>query len=276
MRKSLFVLRNSLLAHILTYDSRQEYRERLDRGWPHCKGGPAYALFVALIRHNFGIQRWPGHEDRNLCVGQCNDLTMTRELFLNISYEDFKSAANELLELYMHTQSVLKETYGNDPVPLVRGIRYQATGDQIITGYAGAIVAAWRSAKANGENTVTIEMDTANSWSSGKQPYSGYAGVTLRLQVPQADIVFNSNTLDNIEGGEWIVINRHPCGLVKFTIEDIEVERWLENANPEIQSHKSQDQRFPYVPQPLYSHVNIPKSPHSVFSRLINRYRQRF
>lgn len=182
--------------------------------------GLGYALLCYFTSGALGIRRLPFFEDRIYVEesSQSSSVLKAKPLLAQLNPQRIDGIQAELKALYEFVQTDLKYR-GLRTVTLSRGIRFDDEG------YSSTLVRLKLAAEMVGETHIEFDMDLLSSFSSG-----GYPGiVTLEMEFPIEDVLYHSGivrkassgSLDPVEGGEWVVINRALNGVVQIAVKDI-------------------------------------------------------
>lgn len=200
--------------------------------WPHSKALGA-AVLTWLVQQALNVHRLPFMEDRLLA--ERGNHVAPEEVHALISLLTPEVVAHSVLELrllYAHVQTEL-QAKNVSQVALRRGVHDQGglhihriDADSGTRGYAGELVDRRAKAAASGAQEIAVEMDTLNSWSDDGG--YGHHPVQLHKVFDIEDVLFCSALIagrdTDLESGEWVMINRSPTGIVKFRLEDVEVD----------------------------------------------------
>lgn len=225
-----FHLQDPLLRALILNDQPSPGVDFKINSWVHGKEEGA-VLLTWFVKRAFNLHRLPYHEDRLLSgVRVGKELKQIQQLLCTLTSQRIESITEELRNLHIHTQTCLAAK-GILHVQLSRGvddftsdIHFNHVDSPQLRGQAGQIVKLKLAAEMLGKSTVQFEMDTLNSWGDDR----GYEGllVLLHRSVAAEDVLYCSTLLaassSSSESGEWVVINRHPAGLVEFDVGDIE------------------------------------------------------
>lgn len=245
-----YKIEDDLLRQLLTYEGTSSALGQI-RGYPYSKANPQYGFLITLARLAFGLYRLPGFEDRMLCHVDLE----SREVFASVDPAQIEKSVDALKRMYQHGQAALRAQFPTGRAKLVRGIRVLNHWTAENTEeYAAGIYDAVKLATARGDPTVRLEMDTINSFSATAESYPGYAGIDLHLEVPIEDILTNSNIIDETEGGDWLVLNRSPTGLVEIPVENIRPAPWV--ASVMMDRAPPRDDK----PRTIYVQTHTPRS----------------
>ncbi|MCF8203435.1 MAG: hypothetical protein K9J82_00045 [Methylotenera sp.] len=225
-----FQLKDPLLRALILADQPSPGGDRELKSWVWGKALGA-VLLTWFAKRALDLYRLPYHEDRLLSdyLGS-EERAHLQQLVDTLTPLRIDAIAHELRELHAHTQTCLAAK-GLTHVQLRRGVRDETFGQlpgfygaPELQGQAGQIVKLKLAAEMLGHGTVQFEMDTLNSW--GDDGGYGHFPVHLHRRVAAADVLYCSTLLAaesrSAESGEWVVINRHPAGLVEFDVGDIE------------------------------------------------------
>jgi hypothetical protein len=174
------------------------------------KMSQGHLYLLMLVRRLFGVFRYPGYEDRLL--GNRGIVTRAQAFYEQLTLETLDASCAELKRVYTYTQTYLAQRFPTGRIRLARAIR-QPQASEI-----GALV---RTAKLSGEATITLQMDTLNSFTSELGAYSSHDSAYLVTEsIPLEDVLYCSHTVKGTEPGEFLVLNRSPLGLVTWAADE--------------------------------------------------------
>lgn len=181
-----------------------------------CNNTFSRTYFTFLLRHHFGIERFPGFCEP---IASCTD-SIDAQRIAAITPSDIKGHLSELSTLYNHTQDQLRSVFKSPTLRLYRGLQ----------GYTAklAIMAVERSVAA-GRKTAPIIANTYDCYTAWHHGYTDYeCAVSLSVEVPIEDIVFCPFTIAGLGhiGKEFIVINRNHLGVIDLPLSCIAMSRF--------------------------------------------------
>ncbi|MGO4317818.1 hypothetical protein [Agrobacterium sp. MCAB5] len=227
MQDRLFRIEDDLLYACITYGDGLASRPVEGFTWTK---GMGYAFLTFFVQRALHVYRFPFFPDRVFEHSPSKDKEkVIVEIVKTLTPQRIDAISDELLRLYEHTQSLLrdKSIHIVHLKRMVREIRDHPTAGE---SYAQTIMRLKRAAQAAGKETIAFELDVINSWGDD----GGYPHYPIMIQriIPTADILYFSNMIASrevgtyadrfaVEPGEWVVLNRSPTGLVDFAVNDI-------------------------------------------------------
>ncbi|CAG9203844.1 hypothetical protein [Burkholderia vietnamiensis] len=198
-------------------------------------------LTFAAQRH-FHVARLPTHPERYADFG-LDRFKEFAEALEQTTVEEWDRLADDLGNVYEKIQEKLEHAYPDGFVPLIRHIHFQDREEFVlfrpgsehflfnrndvtrrevdVSKYGGLVALAALKAQAEKESALAFETDIITGWAL--EPNSTYGSVQIRRRVPIRDVLLAEPFMATgaIEGGEWLVMNRAPSGLMTVDPEDI-------------------------------------------------------
>ncbi|MGG6158244.1 hypothetical protein [Pantoea allii] len=243
--KSKHCMKNDILAACIGYRSKSEEYGYI-RGFSEEKGN-GYAILLWFYSKLFGDLKLPVNNDRNYFIHK-EDVDKTIKSLNELQLNEVMS---ELKEIYNGTQKALRDV-GVSHINLRREI---APGQIRIMGwssakispfgifemdYSGMLMLCKASAEVIGRKTIPVFMDVINSFTDTNDK-GGYGSISLELSIPTEDVLYSHLNFrtDEIEGEEWVILNRSPTGMVELPVSSIviidkEVESFYKNCYSNI------------------------------------------
>ncbi|WP_024850130.1 hypothetical protein [Hydrogenovibrio kuenenii] len=218
-----FRIENELLYQCIAHPidvNNSIFKSNSFHSYTSTKNGLGYVFLAFIVRQALGFHRYPFLEDRILSdwrYGQFKDAFYTA---LDILDRQYQAIIDETLELYSFTQDILQQS-GLSHVTISRAIKDKSHSYL----YASHVARLCHEALNKGDNYIHVEMDILNGFASD----TTYPGLLITPSVPIADILCFANIIGSandpkvktMEHNEWIVINRHPKGIVKIPLDAI-------------------------------------------------------
>lgn len=200
--------------------------DRLLRNWqfnakPHQERARELTLLSLIY---FKIFRFPSYEDRvlkSITRGECDSFLKNKNNLL----KDFKS-------MYLETQSRLKRKYPNNKSLLLsrRICKFDGNDSKPLWNSGFDPIDFSKKMQKKSENHVLISMDILNDWAVSAS--GAYGVIKLKKEILLEDIIY-FNSADDFEGplesDDYIVLNRNPKGIVKFSLKNISYDQDLIN-----------------------------------------------
>lgn len=238
-----FEIHDDLLYACITYGDGLE--QPSVKGFTVSKGGHGYPLLAFFASRALDLYRLPFCPDRTYEWPPSISDRAGHELqaaLSELSPSRVESICAELKSLYEHTQRMLRDA-GMASVRLKRNITDVTGGStRQKAGYAELLFKLKEACVILGRESLRFEMDILNSY--GDDGGYSHHPVALRHEIPAEDILYCSNfirsrennlygqSLDAVEDGEWVVINRATTGVVELPTTAIELntkdwqDRW--------------------------------------------------
>lgn len=181
-----------------------------------------YVILSYLAEKALDFRRLPFCIDRVEHWAYSQEEEIRRRIREQLTEEKINFAVAELRQIYLHTQSKLKEK-GVEKILLTRQLKRNSCGmrDGRSSGYAENLIKIKDAADLLNLDFIEFEMDTLNSFGSN-ECYLHWADVTIQHEYEIQDILycadlvsFKGNKNFN-ESGEWLVLNRSPTGMVRI------------------------------------------------------------
>ena len=142
--------------------------------------------------------------------------------FRNVSEGTIKKSLEELDRLYKVTQEWLKDqatceryNINNGQIRLYRGLRNK---EDIVRLYHSYQKAKNKKIKRFVIYTnIFISFSFSNGWSY----VDHYLPVSIRSAIDTKNILLVGNLIEDMEYGEWIVVNTHPMGELELSVDDV-------------------------------------------------------
>lgn len=85
--------------------------------------------------------------------------------------------------------------------------------------YGSLLMLYKASANILGYEKIPVHMDVLNSFTDANDR-GGYGSISLNFNIPIEDVMYSYLTLpsDQMEGEEWIVINRSTTGIIELPV----------------------------------------------------------
>lgn len=203
--------------------------------WNHGTGQLAHLFLIFLVRLEFDLQRIPGFGDRMYTDYELR--SDANEFFAKLTDEDIANSRHALREIYLHTQSFLKnqqesKRIHNGSVYLGRGVKHE---------YALQIKFDRDRALANHDKHICIRTDTVSSYSYGSVGYTD--GLRFWRWLPFEQVLMTDKNVTCLCEDEWLVINPDPRGIVNIMIDEIKVEPGYAGHRLEVASQRYADRR---------------------------------
>lgn len=241
---------NEILAACIGYGSKTD-QYKFITGFC-CEKGNGYAILLKFISALFDGLKLPIENDR--IYSRFRNDGNVEELLASLSQLQQKEIIDELCEIYENKQKLLNSA-GVTHVNLRREIRCTARPHHLSKGiriskfgidgmnYSSLLMLYKASADILGYEKIPLQMDVANSFTDANDK-GGYGSISLNFNIPIEDILYSYLTLpsDQMEGEEWIAINRSPTGIIQFPVSNITTnDKGVESFYEEAYSHLSSD-----------------------------------
>ncbi|KKW50700.1 hypothetical protein XB02_10555 [Pantoea ananatis] len=263
-------IKNEILAACIGYGSKVQQYKFITGFCDKKRNG--YAILLEFISILFEQSKLPIQNDR-VYSWYRNDSDV-KGLIESLSKSQLSEIITELNEVYINTQSLLKSA-GVAHVNLRREIAPKGIPHRIskrvrisqfgIDGMSyGSLLMLYKvSANILGYEKIPVHMDVLNSFTDTNDR-GGYGSISLNFNIPIEDVMYSYLTLpsDQMEGEEWIVINRSSTGIIELpvsnlTINDKRVESFYNEAYSHLSSESAQQlfdleysRTWGYLPHP--------------------------
>lgn len=189
----------------------------------------------------FGVHRFPTHPERFVTDWHRNeDLEDIIEALESTPEKEWKDLCRALQSYHLKTVAALRKRFPSGKVVLQRRLELVAKGpanhflsalgrrDDMAT-YTGQICVAAMKARREHIHEIFFETDVLTGWCLDDP--IGYGDVLLRKEFDINDVVMAAPfayPAGKLETDEWIVLNRHPAGLMGIDVADIDIPPELE------------------------------------------------
>ncbi|PQK87685.1 MULTISPECIES: hypothetical protein [Pantoea] len=239
-------IKNEILAACIGYGSKVDQYKFITGFCEKKRNG--YAILLGFISILFENSKLPIQNDR-IYSWYRNDRNV-RGLIDSLSELQSIEIISELNEVYVNKQRILNSA-GVTHVNLRREIAPKGIPNHIskrvrisqfgIDGmsYGSLLMLYKASANILGYEKIPVHMDVANSFTDTNDK-GGYGSISLNFNIPIEDILYSYLTLpsDQMEGEEWIAINRSSTGIIEFPVSNITInDKRVESFYEEAYSH---------------------------------------
>jgi len=200
--------------------------------------GVGYAFLTFFTEQALSFRRLPNHVDR-IWSEPSFPRTNLKE-FNDLTSDEINEIIEEVRTIYSHTQLKLQEKE-LDEVQVIRRIRFKEDYPSgfysgPLRNHAQLLFDLKLAAEYVGQDSIQIEMDILNSFGEGA--YSG--PISIYAKIKSEDVFYCHDLLDlgedNLESGEWVIINRDPKGIVTIPVTWIQAEQKHDLATPIFES----------------------------------------
>jgi hypothetical protein len=177
----------------------------------------------------FGIQRYSTHPERfsNFHEETYSEIASAME---EVTDQEWADLISELGSIYEEMQKALRKDHTAGTVTLQRRIKVEIGDDASWRSdqyrkYGEHVAMTVLKAQHDGHATVDFETDILTGWCS-REP-GAHGAVVVKHEFRIEDVFLSARYIDEksgIEVDEWLVLNRHPSGLLKIDPKQIEVE----------------------------------------------------
>ncbi|UYK96270.1 hypothetical protein [Pantoea stewartii] len=243
-------IKNEILAACIGYGSKAQQYKFITGFCNQKRNG--YAILIEFISILFEQSKLPIQNDR-VYSWYRNDSDV-KGLIESLSKSQLSEIITELNEVYRNTQSLLNSA-GVTHVNLRREIAPKGIPHRIskrvrisqfgIDGMSyGSLLMLYKvSANILGYEKIPVHMDVLNSLTDTNDR-GGYGSISLNFNIPIEDVMYSYFTLpsDQMEGEEWIVINRSSTGIIELPVSNLTInDKRVESFYNETYSHLSSD-----------------------------------
>lgn len=243
-------IKNEILAACIGYGSKVEQYKFITGFCDKKRNG--YAILLEFISILFEDSKLPIQNDRMYSWYRNN--CDVKNLIESLSDSHLSEIIDELCEIYENTQKLLNSARVTH-VNLRREIRCTTRphhSSKVIRisklgldgmSYSSLLMLYKASADILGYEKIPLQMDVANSFTDASDK-GGYGSISLNFNIPIEDILYSYLTLpsDQMEGEEWIAINRSSTGIIQFPVSNITInDKGVESFYEEAYSHLSSD-----------------------------------
>lgn len=241
-------IKNEILAACIGYRSKVQQYKFITGFCDQKRNG--YAILLEFISILFKDSKLPIKNDR-IYSWYRNDSDV-KGLIESLSKSQLSEIITELNEVYGNTQKLLNSagvTHVNlrreiPPKGIPRRIRKRVRISQFgidRMSYDSLLMLYKTSANILGCETIPLYMDVANSFTDTNKK-GGYGSISLNFNIPIEDVLYSHLTLpgNQMEGEEWIAINRSSTGLIQFPVSNITINnKTVESFYEDAYSHLS-------------------------------------
>lgn len=228
---SKICIKNEILSACIGYGSKTHQYKFITGFCDKKRNG--YAILVEFISILFNDLKLPIQNDR-IYSWYRNDSDV-KGLIESLSKSQLSEIITELNEIYGNTQSLLNSagithvnlrreiTPKGIPRHISKRVRISHLGIDSMS-YGSLLMLYKASANILGYETIPLYMDVANSFTDTDDK-GGYGSISLNFNIPIEDVLYSHLTLpvNQMEGEEWIAINRSSTGLIQFPVANITI-----------------------------------------------------
>lgn len=192
----------------------------------------------------FGISRYPTHPER-FTVDWYNPghFNQVSELLETTAEEEWCAICNALNDIHAQTIEQLRKEYPTGRVTLQRRLKLSSKGQQYRSMfshatdhddeslYAGRLCISILKARREGMEHIPIDADIITGWC--RNDPGAYGEILLRKDFAIEDVLMAAPYMERygpLEQDEWLVLNRHPAGLIGLSVENVSIPVELESA----------------------------------------------
>jgi hypothetical protein len=200
--------------------------------------GVGYAFLTFFTEQALSFRRLPNHIDR-IWSEPSFPRTNLKE-FNDLTSDEINEIIEEVRTIYSHTQLKLQEKE-LDEVRVIRRIRFKEDYPSgfysgPLRNHAQLLFDLKLAAEYVGQDSIQIEMDILNSFGEGAY----FGPISIYAKIKSEDVFYCHDLLDlgedNLESGEWVIINRDPKGIVTIPVTWIQAEQKHDLATPIFES----------------------------------------
>ncbi|KHE02657.1 hypothetical protein NL54_03250 [Pantoea stewartii] len=243
-------IKNEILSACIGYGSKVQQYKFITGFCDKKRNG--YAILIEFISILFEKSKLPIQNDR-VYSWYRNDSDV-KGLIESLSKSQLSEIITELNEVYRNTQ-ILLNSAGVTHVNLRREIAPKGIPHRIskrvrisqfgidMMSYDSLLMLYKVSANILGYEKIPVHMDVLNSFTDTNDR-GGYGSISLNFNIPIEDVMYSYLTFpsDQMEGEEWIVINRSPTGIIELPVSNLTInDKRVESFYNEIYSHLSSE-----------------------------------